>query len=50
MVMESFHSLTRIGPVLNECKRLWLLKNSIFVKIAGYLADRNVCQNGDPRL
>jgi hypothetical protein len=37
------------GTNLNECKRLWLLKNSCFVKIAGIWEIENVYQSGDRR-
>jgi hypothetical protein len=33
-----------------ECNRLWVLKNSSFVKIAGIWEIENVYQNGDRRL
>jgi hypothetical protein len=33
-----------------ECNRLWVLKNSLFLKIAGISEIENVYQNGDRRL
>jgi hypothetical protein len=35
---------------LDECYREWLLKNSCFVKMAGFWEIENVFQNGDRHL